>query len=98
MSTSSIEVIAPSEVLQEPPLQPASTEVTETIAQVPVGLALQLPSTNATTGNPRTNVATVYDDKLFTEDEDDDQTVPTPLNDPSRTETLSPTPNVVNTI
>ena len=98
LAGSSIEVIVPNEVQQEPPLHPESTEVTETIAKVPVGLALQLPSTTTPTGHPWTNVATVYDDELFTEDENDDKTVLTSLNNPGRNETLSPTPNVVNKV
>ena len=46
----------------------------------------------------QTNVTTIYDNELFTEDEDDDQTVPPSLNNPGRTETLSPIPNMVNTV
>ena len=42
-STSSIEVILLQELQQELPQQPESGKATETIAQVPVGLALQLP-------------------------------------------------------
>ena len=48
--------------------------------------------------NPQTNIATVFDNDPFTEDEDDNQTVLPSLNNPGRTETLSPTPNMVNTV
>ena len=89
--TSNIEIITPHEVQQELLQQPESSEATQTIAQVPVGPALQLPMPEITPTNMQTNIATVYDDDLFTEDEDDDQTVPTSLNNPGRTEALSPT-------
>ena len=96
--TSSIEIIALHEVQQEPPQQPESSEATQIVAQVPVGPALQLPSSAIPPVNLQTNVATFYDNDVFTEDEDDDQTVLTSLNNPCRTETLPPTPNAVNTI
>ena len=96
--TSSIEIITPQEVQQEPVSQPESREATQATAQVPVGLALQLPTLAIPPVNPQTNVTTVYNDELFTEDEDEDKTVPSSLNNPGRTQTLSPTPNLVNTV
>ena len=93
-STSSFEVIAPLEVHQELPPQPESSEATQAIAQVPAGPALQLPTLPTPHQNPQTNVATVFDNDLFTENEDDDQTMPPSLNNPGRTESLSPIPNM----
>ena len=98
-STLSIEVISPQEVQQqELPQQPESNEATLIIAQVPVDPALQLLSSSSPPVNPQTNVTTPYNDELFTEDEDEDQIVPPSLNNPGRKETLSPTPNIVNTM
>ena len=98
LSTLSIEVISPQEVQQESSQQPESDEATLTITQVPFGPALHLPLLSSPSANPQTNVTTGYTDDLFTEDEDEDQTVPPSLNNPGRTETLSPTPNIVNTV
>ena len=97
--TLSIEIISPQEIQQQEPLQqPESNQGTLTVAQVPIGPALQVLSASSPPTNPQTNVATPYNDALFTKDEDEDQIVPPSLNNPGRKETFSPTPNIVNTV
>ena len=95
-STSSIKVISPQEIQQEPLSQPESQTTQHTTAQVPTGPVL--PTLLNPPINPRTNVTTEYDNELFTEDEDDNQIVPPSLNNPGRTQTLSPTPNLVSSV
>ena len=63
-STSSIEIIAPIEVLAEPPQRPEFSDTMQQAAQVPEGPSLQLPTSANPPANPQTNVATIYDQDL----------------------------------